>query len=436
MSGFSGDLLSEMVRMMRVQVDYSEESHHDNLVRNQLLQLCLSTLNHLGWKGEFQPRSFRSKMAMFALNLRNIVILITIANNAPGHMKHMTPLDEPGETNTQFPLLPPDMTNIALIQTEVVDALAGCCRWSVDLLCWIVDSLFCLLNDQRFQQILIPSEFSKLNAYVLEKNDIALHMIISSPIRGLLSAVCRRMQHLHQISLKAINYWETRDRNTTNAPLPALQAAYEKMHRYTSSPLINVNKFDELLNTVGKNIKQQYAEAFAQFGTRAHEAAKKTNPNPPKNIAEDAIKRAQMHCELTMLLGGNPPGPLLSVLKKFFESDLPQFRAECKPSELFFSNYDLLEVDDEPKVLAARRQRASRVDLFKRIEIFRGRKLNIGANEEIVVDWRRCVRCASVMEDVGVFAASKPGIAFVLSQQRNCSCGGRLAVLGKNELVG
>jgi mediator of RNA polymerase II transcription subunit 16, fungi type len=86
-----------MVRMMRISVDYSEEAHHDNLVRNNLLQLCLSTLNHLGWNGEFQPRGFRSKMAMFALNLRNIVILITIANNAPGHMKDRTPLDEPGK---------------------------------------------------------------------------------------------------------------------------------------------------------------------------------------------------------------------------------------------------------------------------------------------------------------------------------------------------
>lgn len=422
--------------MMRVQVDYSEEAHHDSLVRNQLLQLCFSTLNHLGWNGEFQPRNFRSKMAMFALNLRNIVILITIANNAPGHMKHMTPLDEPGETDIQLMLLPYDSLNIALTQTEVVDALAGCCRWSIDLLCWIVDSLFCLLNDQKFLEFLVPQEFPKLSTYVLEKHDIALHMVISSSIRGLLSAVCRRMQHLHQISLKAINYWETRDKATTNAPPPALQAAYQKLLRYTSSPLINVIKFDELLNAVGKNIKQQYAEQFAQFGARATEAAKKSNPNPPKTIAEEAIKRAQMHCELTMLLGGGPPPPLLPVLKKLFENDLPQFRAMCKPSELFFTNYDILEVDNEPKVLAARKQRASRVDLFKRVEIFRGKKMKNGSNQDVVIDWRRCVRCASVMEDVGGFLSSKPGIAFVLSQQRNCSCGGRLAILGKDELIG
>ncbi|KAK9777004.1 putative Mediator of RNA polymerase II transcription subunit 16 [Seiridium cardinale] len=411
---FPADLLTEMVRMMRVQVDYSEEAHHDSLVRNQLLQLCLSTLNHLGWNGEFQARGFRSKMAMFALNLRNIVILIAIANSVPANMKHMTPLDEP----------------------EVVDALAGCCRWSINLLCWIVDSLFCLLNDQKFQELLAPAKFSEMTPYLLAKNDIALHMILSSPTRGLLSAVCRRMQHLHTISLKAINYWETRDTSSTNAPPPALQAAYQKMLRNTSSPLINVSKFDELLSTVGKNIKQQYTEQFAQFGIRALEAAKKTNPNPPKNIAEEAVKRAQMHCELTMLLGDRPPGPLLPVLKKFFETDLPQFRADCKPSELFFANYDLLEVDDEPKILATRRQRASKVDLFKRVEISRGRKITNTTGDPVVVDWRRCIRCASVMEDVAAFASAKPGIMFVLSQQRNCCCGGRLAILEKDKLVG
>lgn len=326
--------------------------------------------------------------------------------------------------------------NTCSLLPEVVEALAGCCRWSIDLLCWIVDSLFCLLNDQKFQGLLVQQKFPEMVPYLHEKNDIALHMILSSPIRGLLSAVCRRMQHLHLISLKAINYWETRDTNATNGPSPGLQSAYQKMLRYTSSPLINVAKFDELLSTVGKNIKQQYTDQFSQLGTRAMEAAKNSNPNPPKNIAEEAIKRAQLHCELTMLLGGAPPGPLLSVIRNFFNSDLPQFRAKCKPSELFFANYDILEVDDEPKLLAARKQRAARVDLFKRIEIFRGRKMPNSAGEEVIVDWRRCVRCASVMEDIATFVSLKPGIAFVLSQQRNCCCGGRLAILGKNELVG
>lgn len=94
-----------MVRLMRISIDYSEEAHHDSLVRNNLLQLCLSTLNNLGWNGEYQPRNFRGKLSMFALHLRNIVILITIASNGSIQLKNNTsPLDEPGKTRYPLPL--------------------------------------------------------------------------------------------------------------------------------------------------------------------------------------------------------------------------------------------------------------------------------------------------------------------------------------------
>ena len=94
-----------MVRAMRITVDYSEEAPHDGLVRNTPLQNCFSILNHLCWSGEYQPRNFRSKMAMFYLHLRNIVILITIASNGNIQMKDKTsPLDEPGMTPP--PVLP------------------------------------------------------------------------------------------------------------------------------------------------------------------------------------------------------------------------------------------------------------------------------------------------------------------------------------------
>ena len=89
--------------MLKINVDYSEEAHHDQLVRNAHLQLCLSVMNHLGFKGEFQPRTFAGKFAMLALNVRNIVILITIASNTPINLKEkLSPLDEPG---MQFPYL-------------------------------------------------------------------------------------------------------------------------------------------------------------------------------------------------------------------------------------------------------------------------------------------------------------------------------------------
>lgn len=83
--------------MLKVPVDYSEESHHDKLVRNSHLQMCLSIIDHLGFNGQYQPRAFGGKFSTLALNTRNVVILITIASNTPpGIREKISPLDEPG----------------------------------------------------------------------------------------------------------------------------------------------------------------------------------------------------------------------------------------------------------------------------------------------------------------------------------------------------
>ncbi|CAK7273961.1 Mediator of RNA polymerase II transcription subunit 16 [Sporothrix epigloea] len=98
---FAYEWTAEMIRIQKINVDYSEESHHDQLVRNNTLHTCLSILNHLGFYGEFKPRSFYGKFSMLALNIRNIVILITIASNTPSNLKDkINPLDEPGRRRT------------------------------------------------------------------------------------------------------------------------------------------------------------------------------------------------------------------------------------------------------------------------------------------------------------------------------------------------
>jgi hypothetical protein len=82
-------------------MDYSEESHHDVLVRNTTIQLCLCIQNSLGFKGEFNPRTFSGKFAWLVLQLRNIVVLVTMAANlnvpqgGPNSDK-TSPLEDPG----------------------------------------------------------------------------------------------------------------------------------------------------------------------------------------------------------------------------------------------------------------------------------------------------------------------------------------------------
>jgi mediator of RNA polymerase II transcription subunit 16 len=78
---FPLDLLSDVARVLNFHVDYSEEAHHDTLVRNPSIQLCLSVLNSLGYNGDLQPRKFGAKMAWISLQIRNCVVLMTMTTS-------------------------------------------------------------------------------------------------------------------------------------------------------------------------------------------------------------------------------------------------------------------------------------------------------------------------------------------------------------------
>lgn len=95
---FLQDLVSALVIMMLWNIDYSEETMHDQLVRSTHWLFIMSIVNHFGFKGGFRPRSFNGKFAMLGLNARNFIILVTLANNSPmGPMGKISPMDEPGK---------------------------------------------------------------------------------------------------------------------------------------------------------------------------------------------------------------------------------------------------------------------------------------------------------------------------------------------------
>lgn len=99
---FLRDWVKNLVLMLNVNVDYSEEgAQQENLVRNMQWLFAMSVLNHFGFKGWYRPRTFNGKFTMLGLSIRNIVIMMTLANNSPpvGPMRErISPLDEPGES--------------------------------------------------------------------------------------------------------------------------------------------------------------------------------------------------------------------------------------------------------------------------------------------------------------------------------------------------
>ncbi|GAB1311111.1 Mediator of RNA polymerase II transcription subunit 16 [Madurella fahalii] len=453
--------IREIVNMLKFPVDYSEEAHHDQLVRNSSLQLCFSIMNHLGFHGDFQPRSFCGKFAILALNVRNMVILVTLASNAPPNLREkLSPLDEP----------------------EVVDALAGCARWAVDLLSWLTDCIFQLLDDPEVAGMLSdPKRFSELAGYLHSRNDVSLHMLLCSSTRGFLSAACRRLAHLGAVSEKARLHYEAQKHQqamdpsaaaaaaTGSSTHPALYQAYLKLQRAVSQTLVNVEAFDHLLGSLGKDIQAAYHTNLSGVLERLKPGQGVTEQQQQQRN-EQFMKNAQTHCELGMLLAANPPPTLREVLLKFFTVSLPAFRNQTDPAKLYFASYDLLEVEDDPRSLAVRKAARRYIDVFKRVELTsgpqsktpddhvngvakngieglparsgvtqgsgvaggdeggNGNKNGNGSGSGSGPQWRRCVRCASVMEDI---FGQRPGFTFVLAQQRKCSCGGNWGLLPK-----
>ncbi|KAK1241472.1 hypothetical protein MKX08_001446 [Trichoderma sp. CBMAI-0020] len=392
---FIQDWINEMIKVLKIQVDYSEEMHHDSLMRNLPLQGVLSIMNSLGFKGEMHARSFQGKFAMVYLNARNVVVLITLASNTPATARErMSPLDEP----------------------EVVEALAGCAKWSLDLLSWLVDCLFALMNDSEFMARLDPKRIAELTPYLHKRNDISLHLLLSSSSRSFLLAICRRIAHLETLSTKANEFYRRQPQmgvDQTGAPKPLnpqLQQAYQKMQQITSTCLIKASEFEKLLNMLGADIRQAYQTFLPTL------VKNQAGVGQGKQI-DMAVKAAQIQLELGMLLAVSPPAaPFVPVIKKLFTKDLPAFKALTDPAKLFFANYDLLGVQDDKSQLP----KDVYVDLFRKAEI------KLGAHQ-----WRRCTRCASVMEDV---FGTRPGYTFVLGQQRRCACGGVWALLPKGKL--
>lgn len=276
------------------------------------------------------------------------------------------------------------------------------------------------MHDENFMELLAPKRNNEMTAYLLEKNDVALHLLLSSCSRSFLSAVCRRIAHLEGISTRAIDFYrrqsaQAEQAGTGKMPSTQLQQAYQQMQRVTSASLIKVTEFEKLLNVLGAEIRQAYQVFLPTL------IGKQANAPQGKQL-DMAVKTMQIQWELLLLLTKSPPPFFLPVIRKLFTEDLKAFRAQTDPAKLFFHDFSLLSMEDDAKSLQIKRDKRVWIDLFNKSEL----RPNSGQS------WRRCVRCASVMEDK---VGNKPGFSFVLSQQRKCSCGGHWALMPQNKLI-
>lgn len=302
---------------------------------------------------------------------------------------------------------------------EVVEVLVGCVKWSLDLLAWLADSLFELTADEEFMDRLSQQRFSEFVPYLHEKNNVCLHMLLCSSSRSFLMALCRRVAHLDALSARTMDFYRKSSAgvtltDTARASRLQLQQAYQKMQQVIASALLKAGQFEKLLSSLSADLSQSY-HAFLP-------TLVKQQPNVLQGKQMDlAVKAMQNQLELGMLLGGSPPPAQLHVIKKFLNKDVAAFRQGTDPAALYFANFSLLEVNDDAQSATGQRAKGWHVDVFKR------QLLRMSPDQQ----WRRCTRCAAVMEDV---FASRPGFTFVVGTQRKCCCGGHWGLLPKGKL--
>ncbi|KAH6719322.1 mediator of RNA polymeras-like protein II transcription subunit 16 [Leptodontidium sp. MPI-SDFR-AT-0119] len=420
---FTYDLLTELSRILKVNLDYSEETHHDVLVRNTTIQLCLCIQNSLGFKGQFNPRTFSGKFAWLVLQLRNIVVLVTMAAN----------LNVPGGPNANDKTSP-------LEDPEVINSLAGSVRWVLDLMAWIVDTLTTLpaslppnIDLSSTSTLSLPN----LLAHLHSTNTISLHLLLSSPSRGFLTAILRRLQHLDYIARKAITHTHSSStpnpQNTPTSLSPALKAAYVQIATLTTNSILKIKTIEALLSSLTSLIKTAYA-----------------SHTPPLSGSQQAEK-ARNALEIKMHFGSSFPDAFKSVIVELFREDgglLSAVKADIEPAKLFFADFESLEVDEEVGMVERRKAKGITMDCFRKAWLLNPVKgQGVGENGVGVGDgtegqvapmgrqgarWRRCARCAAVMEDV---LTQRQALQWLVMQQRRCFCSGYWDTLAPGQLV-
>jgi len=152
-----------------------------------------------------------------------------------------------------------------------------------------------------------------------------------------------------------------------------------------------------------------------------------------------------------MYFGSSFPDAFKSVIVELFREDgglLSAVKADIKPADLFFADFEILEVDEEGVMLEKRRGKGMTMDCFRKAWLLNPVKGQFenrpaaagpgsGAEGSALLGrqgarWRRCARCAAVMEDV---LTQRQALQWLVMQQRRCFCSGFWDTLLPGELV-
>lgn len=312
--------------------------------------------------------------------------------------------------------------------------LTGSIRWALDMMSYIVD---CLLHPEPLnlfgQLIKDPHSnncMEEVNKALMKSKNIGMHLLLCSTSRTYLTAMCRSVVHIDFLARRAIAAYGTKDRDASEST-PSDQAAlrllsvYNNIANLTSSSPVPVKKFEELLGATNIAVKDAYMIA----GLSSVPA-----PGQPPNMTNSHHeKRGKL--EQMMLYGRDLPIELQPAMLTIMNDTLIKLQREIDQQKLFCYDFSILKI--HPSHIAPR----SRGLLGLTCNFLRTPLGKFPLSPEILSTnvenpkerrYRRCVRCATVMEDI---VSRNPFLLMLLSNARKCACGGVWMSMIEHELI-
>ena len=166
---FKAHLLSEIQRVLGIQIDSSMSSQPEPSFRNQYFQRCLNLQSSLGFSGEDFSRSLPALVAWAMLQTRYCtVFLTTFLTKAPRPPPGMpeSELKNPGTFLRRRLRIYPALSDITdFIRAESVYFLLGIVSWFMTLIGFIMDELFTLSDHFSDVNALDTLDAAQLNQY-------------------------------------------------------------------------------------------------------------------------------------------------------------------------------------------------------------------------------------------------------------------------------
>ncbi|KAL7273205.1 Mediator of RNA polymerase II transcription subunit 16 [Rhizina undulata] len=334
---FNVTFLSEAHTALGLKMDFASESPGERLIRNPLLQRCLSLQNALDFQGEGVNKRLSGKLAWATLHLRVASLAFALTFNNPPRQAM------PGGTAqgglTEFDLRP-----------EALQTLLGLVRWLMDMMSLIISDLFELAKATKGR----TNDLKFVRQKVLEGNSPALFLTLASAPRALLRYNCRSLRGLENSAIKQLQQQGGLVDEEQKITLKSLKVPIE-------SSAVKISQFERIMTDIDGTIRAAY-----------------------NNILEADRAAA----EKTLFVNNEIPPIFAAAVERLLTTTIPSLRNDIDVATLHWHDVTWLCFHDD--ISSQEYRRKNRIDAIRKVVLPQGDKVKL----------RRCTRCCAIVEDI------------------------------------